>query len=94
MFENVFVESFSELEDPRVDRTKKHLLLDIVALSLMVVMSEVQCYTEIELFGEIHYAWLKQYLLLANGIPSHDTISRVMGALNPERFNHCFLAWI
>ncbi|MFN7093971.1 MAG: ISAs1 family transposase [Burkholderiales bacterium] len=94
MFENVFVESFSELEDPRVDKTKKHLLLDIVALSLMAIMSGAQCYTEIELFGEIHYGWLKQYLLLANGIPSHDTISRVMGALNPEKFNQCFLSWI
>lgn len=91
---DIFIESFSELEDPRVERTKKHLLLDIIALSLMATMSGAQCYTEIELFGEIHYAWLKQYLALPNGIPSHDTISRVMSVIDPKEFNECFINWI
>ena len=92
--DNIFIETFSSLEDPRVERTKKHLLLDIVALSLLATMSGAQCYTEIELFGEIHTDWLKQYLLLPNGIPSHDTISRVMSVINPKQFNECFMNWI
>jgi predicted transposase YbfD/YdcC len=91
---DIFIESFSLLDDPRIDRTKKHLLLDIVALSLMATMSGAQCYTEIELFGEIHHDWLKQYLVLPNGIPSHDTISRVMSVINPKKFNQCFMDWI
>lgn len=94
MLGNIFIESFSSLEDPRVESTKKHLLLDIIALCLIATMSGAQCYTEIELFGEIHYEWLKQYLLLPNMIPSHDTISRVMSILNPEKFNQCFMDWI
>lgn len=94
MLGDVFIESFNSLEDPRIERTKKHNLLDIIALSLMATMSGAQCYTEIELFGEIHCDWLKQYLSLPNGIPSHDTISRVMSVLNPEEFNQCFMAWI
>jgi hypothetical protein len=54
----MFIESFNSLENPRVEHTKKHLLLDIIALSLMATMSGAQCYTEIELFGEIHNDWL------------------------------------
>ena len=94
MLGNIFIESFSKLEDPRIDRSKKHLLLDIVALTLMATMSGAQCYTEIELFGEIHETWLRRYLSLPNGIPSHDTISRVMGSIIPEQFNNCFMSWI
>lgn len=94
MLSNVFIESFSKLEDPRVERSKKHLLLDVVCLTLMATMSGAQCYTEIELFGEIHENLLRNYLELPNGIPSHDTISRVMSSIIPEQFNSCFMNWI
>lgn len=94
MLSNVFIESFSKLEDPRVERTKKHLLLDVVCLTLMATMSGAQCFTEIELFGEIHETLLRKYLSLPNGIPSHDTISRVMSSIIPEQFNSCFMNWI
>jgi len=94
MLGNIFVESFSKLEDPRIDRAKKHLLLEIVTLTLMATMSGAQCYTEIEPFGEIREIWLRSYLSLPNGIPSYDTISRVMGSIIPEQFNDCFMSWI
>lgn len=94
MLGNVFVESFSKLEDPRRDHAKKHLLLDIIALTLMATMSGAQCYTEIELFGEIHEQQLRNYLSLPNGVPSHDTINRVMSILSPEEFNACFIDWV
>jgi predicted transposase YbfD/YdcC len=94
MLGNVFVESFSKLEDPRRDHAKKHLLLDIIALTLLATMSGAQCYTEIELFGEIHEERLRGYLSLPNGIPSHDTINRVMSIITPEEFNACFMNWI
>jgi predicted transposase YbfD/YdcC len=94
MLGHVFIESFSELKDPRRDHAKKHLLLDIIALTLIATMSGAQCYAEIELFGEIHEKYLSKYLSLPNGIPSHDTINRVMSILNPEQFNVCFMTWI
>ncbi len=52
---NIFIESFNGLADLRVERTKKHLLFDIIVLSLMATISGAQYYTEIELFGKIHY---------------------------------------
>ena len=57
-------------------------------------MSGAQCYTEIELFGEIHEKYLSAYLSLPNGIPSHDTISRVMSIITPKEFNSCFMNWV
>lgn len=94
MLSKVFIESFSKLENPRIERSNKHLLLDVVCLTLMATMSGAQCYTEIELFGEIHEGLLRNYLVLPNGVPSHDTISRVMSIIMPEQFNICFMNWI
>ena len=78
---NVFIEVFSKLEDPRIERTRKHLFLDIIGLSIFAVMAGASCYTEIEDFCELHEDWLKQYFELPNGIPSHDTFSRVFPGL-------------
>lgn len=94
MDNNVFVECFGKLEDKRVERTKAHYLLDIVALVLFAVMSGAQTFEEIEQFGELHIIWLKQYLLLPNDIPSHDTISRVLGFLDHQQLITGFISWI
>lgn len=91
---SVFVECFAGLEDPRVERTKKHLLLDIIALALCGVISGAQNWEEIEDFGNIHKKWFGSFLELPNGIPSHDTISRVFAALNPREVQDCSLNWI
>lgn len=89
-----FVESFGTLEDPRVERTKKHALLDIIAIAIIGVMAGAQSFEEIEDFGLTHEEWLKQYLQLENGIPSHDTINRVCQSLKPESFQKAFLKWV
>jgi predicted transposase YbfD/YdcC len=94
MLQGTFVEIFAPLKDPRVNRTKKHLFLDIIGLSLFAVLAGAQCYTEIEDFCRHHKAWLKNYFLLPNGIPSHDTFSRVFSAINPNAFQECFFTWI
>lgn len=91
---NIFIESFSKIEDPRIERTKKHLLMDIVALTLFAIMSGAQTFDEIELFGKLHKKWLKKYLQLPNGIPSHDTINRLLSTLDPQVLQKSFIDWI
>lgn len=90
----VFIESFSNLEDPRVDRTKKHLLLDVIAIAICGVLSGAENWEEMEDFAKENEAWFSQFLLLPNGIPSHDTISRVFSALDPQAFQESCLAWL
>lgn len=94
MQNDLFIEAFSDLEDPRVERTKKHLLLDIVGLSLFSVLAGATSWTEMEDFCRLHEEWLKQYFVLPNGIPSHDTFSRLFSALAPDAFQECFLSWM
>lgn len=88
------VECFSEVDDPRIDRTKRHLLVDILCLSVFAVIAGAEGWEEIEEFGRQKYDWLKKYLKLPHGIPSHDTISRVFRALKPEAFQEAFLCWM
>jgi len=94
MLEGVFVEIFSKLKDPRVERTKKHLFLDIIGLALFAVLAGAQSYTEIEDFCSHHVEWLKNYFQLPNGVPSHDTFSRLFSAINHKAFQESFLAWL
>lgn len=94
MDNNIFIECFGDLKDKRIERTKAHLLLDIIALVLFGVMSGAQTFGEIEQFGELHIDWLSQYLLLPNGIPSHDTIRRVLSFLDHEQLIQGFINWV
>lgn len=89
-----FKESFGSIEDPRVERTKLHNLLDIIALGILGTMAGAQGFEEIEDFGKTHEEWLRQYLVLEHGIPSHDTINRVFQSLNHETLQEAFLNWI
>jgi predicted transposase YbfD/YdcC len=88
------VDCFAEVEDVRIERTKKHLLVDILSLSVMAVMSGAEGWEEIEEFGKQKHDWLRTVLKLPNGIPSHDTISRVFQRLKPEAFQEPFLRWV
>lgn len=90
----VFRDCFGQIEDPRINRTKKHLLIDIIALTLFAIMSGAQTFDEIEEFGLVHEKWLKKYFKLFNGIPSHDTINRVLSLLDPQILQKSFLDWI
>lgn len=84
---------FLELVDPRIDRTKRHLLIDIVVLSICAVIAGAEGWEDIEAFGKDKHDWLKKFLRLPNGIPSHDTISRVFRRLKPGEFDRCFASW-
>ena len=81
--DSIFIECFGVIEDPRVELTRKHLLLDILALGLCAVIAGAEGREEIEDFGQDHFAWFNGFLCLPNGITSHDTIARVFSALKP-----------
>ena len=87
------VEHFQTLEDPRIERTKKHNLLDILVIALCTLLTGGEGFQDMELFGKSKQAWLQTFLALPHGIPSHDTFGRVFARLNPQRFQECFLAW-
>lgn len=85
---------FAQLPDPRMDRTRLHRLDDILAISLMAVIAGAEGPTDIEDFARSHHDWLKPMLHLPHGVPSHDTIGRVLAALAPDAFERCLLQWI
>ena len=85
---------FGKLDDPRIDRTKKHLLVDIVCLSICAVIAGAEGWEDIEEFGEQKEEWLRTFLKLPHGIPSHDTIARVFRLLDSDHFEASFRDWI
>ena len=86
--------TFEVLPDPRIDRTKKHSLIDIVGLTLIATVCGADNWAEIARFGAERIDWLRQFLKMPNGAPSHDTISRVFALLDPEEFVSCFVSWV
>jgi predicted transposase YbfD/YdcC len=85
---------FADLPDPRVDRTKKHSLGDILVVALCAVIAGADSWEEVEAFGEAKADWLKGFLALPNGIPSHDTFGRVFARLDANTFGVCVAEWM
>ena len=85
---------FAALADPRVERTKLHQLMDIVSIAMCAVICGADDWVEIEEFGNAKREFFEQFLMLPNGIPSHDTFNRVFARLNPQQFGECFLQWV
>jgi predicted transposase YbfD/YdcC len=92
--EESFFQNFSALNDPRIERSKEHLLIDIVAISILAVISGAEGWVAIETYGKAKSEWLKEFLSLPNGIPSHDTFSRVWARIDPSEFQECFQTWV
>ena len=86
-------QAFRSLKDPRIHRNRKHKLLDIIVLSILAVLCGAESYDSNALYGRENFEFLKQFLELKNGIPSHDTINRVFQMLNPRQFELCFISW-
>ena len=89
-----FVRYFADLPDPRVSRTRKHRLDDILAIALCAVICGADSFEEVERFGRARRDWLGTFLALPNGIPSHDTFNRVLAALDRKKFAECFGRWM
>ncbi len=81
---------FSEVEDPRVERTRVHLLTDILIIAILSVIAGGKGWEDMETYGLSKYDWLEQFLALPEGIPSADTFRRVFERINPKVFERCF----
>ena len=101
-FDDTILKYFCNLEDPRIERTKQHQLVDIVAMptatrsgnAILAVISGANSWVAIETYAQAKREWLETFLVLPNGIPSHDTIARVFARLNPQAFEECFHRWV
>ena len=87
------IHHFKALKDPRIERAKKHRLIDIIVIALGSIMVGGEGFQDMELFGQSKREWLEGFLDLSNGIPSHDTFGRVFARLDPKPFHQCFLSW-
>lgn len=87
-------EHFTSLKDPRVERTKLHTLLDIVAITICGVLCGADGWDDIYFYACSLETWYRTFLPLDNGIPSSDTIRRVISAIPPDQFHACFLSWV
>lgn len=92
--ESSLLSHFSELPDPRVDRTKRYPLNEIILLIISATLSGFEGWKQIKDFGEIKLSWLRKFLPYENGIPVDDTIARVMRKLDTKAFQSCFVNWM
>ncbi len=88
------LECFVTITDPRVDRTRQHKLIDILVIGLCTMITVGDNFTDMEDFGNYKHDWLKTFLELPNGVPSHDTFNRVFSSIDPEVFLECFIEWV
>jgi predicted transposase YbfD/YdcC len=88
-----FLRFFGDLPDPR-GRNKIHQLDDMIVIAVMAVICGADSWAEVALFGRSKRRWLATFLALPDGIPSHDTFTRVFSLLAPDEFERCFMAWM
>jgi predicted transposase YbfD/YdcC len=87
-------EHFATLTDPRTARGREHRLIDILTITLCAVICGADDWVAVATYGETKEAWLRTFLALPNGIPSHDTFGRVFRLLDPDELRRCFLGWV
>ncbi len=88
------IDYFTNIEDPRIERRKEHLLEDIIFITIASVICGAETWNDIENYGNAKKEWLQQYLKLPNGIPSHDTFNRFFSLIEPKQLEQSFLNWI
>jgi predicted transposase YbfD/YdcC len=85
---------FADVPDPRREHMRLHNLWDIIAIAILGVIADADSWVEVANYGRSKLDWLKTFLELPNGIPSHDTFNRVFALLNPTAFQEGFLNWV
>lgn len=88
------VKHFHDLADPRILLKSRHHLLDVIVIAICGVICGADTWTQIEEFGKARHEWLKSFLRLPHGIPSHDTFGRLFALLDARVFQRCFQSWI
>ena len=92
--DNSIIEEFKDFQDPRSTINRRHLLDDLIVISVMAVIAGSDGPLAIATWEENQAEWLKQHLGLPNGIPLHDTFDRLFRTIKPEALQPCFQAWI
>ena len=87
-------ESLEEIEDPRIERRKQHLLIDILVIAICAMICHADGWEDIEEFGLAKQEWFETFLELPNGIPSHDTFRRVFILLDSDELKASFVSWV
>ena len=87
------LDHFADLQDPRVERTRRHKLVDILAIAICATICGADSWVHMELFGKSKLAWFQGFLELPHGIPSHDTFGDVFARLDPVQLQNCFVSW-
>ena len=88
------VESFAALDDPRCPGKVEHRLVDVLVIAVCAVVAEAETFEDIALYGRCKEGWLRGFLELPGGVPSHDTFRRVLMLVDPDAFERCFLTWV
>ena len=90
----LFTPFFAGLTDPRLERTQRHTLLDIIILAVCATLGNANGWADIERFGKAKLDFFRTFLPLPNGIPSHDTFGRVFARLDPAVLMACIQQWL
>jgi predicted transposase YbfD/YdcC len=92
-FHSGVVSYFEDIPDPRIERTKRYSLTDLLFVALCAVICGADSCADMEYFARVRVSWLEEHLGVADFTPSHDTFSRIFSLLDPEPLNRCFIAW-
>lgn len=85
---------FEQIEDPRIARSKAHTLIDILTIAILAVICGADGWVGMESYDNAKEPWLRTFLELPNGIPSHNTFARVFARLEPDQLHSAFLGWV